>query len=395
MSEFYQYLLENVQAGPIQTAVLDLYALYESAMEPSDIVIPAQHRPTVASMFNDAIQRGNINPHALTGSKRYSIQNNTKFKNSHEKAELIINDARVNHTQLDIVPILYQKKRYLACIKCTDDNILLLVSSYANYPPRKGMRFGIKTFYMIEQPQIATLYKYLMDNPNPTQLPDNIKEIIYHHQSGGLHKPTEANPYKYIELYVKLKERLQKTRDIITEITDQIGQYKNIINAPEDSTDQNISKPEAKWKYVHACQRATELGTQSKRIQKQLNTLMDEYKKQFNQSLTGDYGLVKLGKTLRWYEPSEPPNETPSNVEAPIVTESISIPESLCREAHEYIAATRGWRPDQAKRLYPANRDWLQSNASTFLSAYDATQDIASAVSAINLANGHPVTSRF
>lgn len=75
--------------------------------------------------------------------------------------------------------------------------------------------------------------------------------------------------------------------------------------------------------------------------------------------------------------------------------ESISIPESLCREAHEYIAATRGWRPDQAKRLYPANRDWLQSNASAFLSAYDATQDIASAVSAINMANGHPVTSRF
>ena len=75
--------------------------------------------------------------------------------------------------------------------------------------------------------------------------------------------------------------------------------------------------------------------------------------------------------------------------------EAISIPESLCREAHEYISTVKGWRPDQAKRLYPANRDWLQSNASTFLRAYDITGDVGYAVSAINQMKGHPVNRKF
>ena len=410
-----------MQSSPLKTALLKSYTLLEVAHNSSrnyeDIIkIPSEYRSVIAEQIKEAIQQGKISDHAKTGSARYDTEGISEFSVTHKLAEDSIKQFQDGQISLNIVPIYYSDHRYVACAELPHQEMLILVTDDAPYPPEEHTHLTILTHFAVCTENHKALVRHLMEHPDEVtedepELWNAYREDIRKIRRENKPTPTQEQIQKQLDDIMANIERLrasitmhkkeydnvanalaQKQASLTAlstkeaDLRKQINQHKTILG---QLNKQNVDVQQQRSKQQKSIDSSTATAQQLKsKIDKEQQKLAN-HSKNYNQIKEK---FIKQFNT----EPIEHTATTESAAASQLPQiESISIPESLCREAHEYISTVKGWRPDQAKRLYPANRDWLQSNASTFLRAYDITGDVGYAVSAINQVNGHPVNRKF
>jgi len=167
---FVEYLQESMYDSPLKTAIMDLYTLLENG-EPTGIPtntikIPSEYRPLIADKIIQALQTNQISKHAKTGSKRYKRLGHEEFSQTHEKAEDAVKEYQEGQLPLNIVPLYYQNKRYIACAELPDNDMIMIVTGDAPYPPDPTQPLSILTYFAGLAGTRKDLLSHVMQHPD-------------------------------------------------------------------------------------------------------------------------------------------------------------------------------------------------------------------------------------
>ena len=322
---FYTYLHESIQDSPLKTAIINLYALLENGIPQNTMKIPSKYRQEIADKIVNAIKSNQIDTHARTGGIRYAQLGHDEFSQTHRKAEAAIKEFQEGRLDLDIVPIYYQDNcRYIACAELPDNDMIMIVTGNAEYPPDPSQQMSILTYYAGLADTRKSLLRHIIRHPDDVtdeesamwtdwqnEHKQQMKDLPFY-QKPPSKKFDPNNPYTYHQKLEPIRQKQDKIKPLITNYSQQLTELKSKIKELQTDPSQQQQLNKARSLYCQINSNYHKLEKQAKLYNSQIKLLADQYRAKFNHELTHDNGYIRLGKTLRWYEPNQLADQKPS-----------------------------------------------------------------------------------
>lgn len=273
---FVEYLQESMADSPLKTAIMDLYALLENGLPTNIIKIPSEYRPLIADKIIQAIQNNQISKHAKTGSKRYARLGHEEFSQTHEKAEDAVKEFQEGQLPLNIVPIYYQDKRYIACAELPDNDMIMIVTGDAPYPPDPNQPLSILTYFAGLAGTRKDLLSHVMQHPDEVteDEPALWEAWQKEHKQQMQDYPffRKKKPASQLASKEEYQAKLDKILDTISQLRTSLSTHKqeyNALNGKITTLQSTMQKEQQKIK-AHS---------------QQYHNLKQNFMKQFNETL--------------------------------------------------------------------------------------------------------------